>query len=383
MRRAAKRRQNATGRVVAPMVEQAVGQPKPSAPRATPDRASPSHLGATLLANANALRNPSFPERRTTPFLPPIVEVVRQCLQAVLPPKNVQVPLILPDLRMFDSVALYTDFSGDGDKSGYSTYGFLLCAYQPQPFESRMDEIRRRYGIVGREISYKNLNQQAGIRRALGPYLRAVDNLVPGLLCTICVPDEVEGLILGRVDEDDELHRELDGMTPAKHKLWKRKVMQKALRVFHVASYMLALLGRDRQKVFWMTDHDAIMANAELSRLATAVFYSLLEDYCSFELGKFGWAFPFKDRSNMVHHDLLSAVDLAAGGVARHVGERAGADTVRKECTDLIETWFGTSGIGCRKLNILISPGADPTELSASVMADTDPKGRTRVPLHL
>jgi hypothetical protein len=37
--------------------------------------------------------------------------------------------------------------------------------------------------------------------------------------------------------------------------------VEKLLRIVHMVAYLIALLGVDGQKIFWMSDHDAICAN--------------------------------------------------------------------------------------------------------------------------
>ncbi len=39
---------------------------------------------------------------------------------------------------------------------------------------------------------------------------------------------------------------------------WKPEIAEKALRVTHFVSFLTALLAHDGQKIFWMTDNDAM-----------------------------------------------------------------------------------------------------------------------------
>lgn len=329
----------------------------------------------TKFANLNVLRNPTLPSRQSTEWMPPIVAAVRSGIEAMLPsrPRKLPQELFLPDLREYESLSLYCDFAGDGGEGTHAAYSFLLCAFSPRGFTDRMQRIRGRFRLGTREIAYKNLSRQAGIRAALPEYFWALDNLVPGFLLTVSVPHEMTNMIMNQDGEDELLVRELSAVSAV---CWKPHVLQKALRVFHLGAFMISLLCREGQKLFWMSDNDAVIANRDLHRLAAAVFLPLIDDYCRFKLDKFAFAPPFEDRSDMTHIDLLSATDLAAGVFRQIVARLEGRNPVSRVTTEALEDWIGKSGIALRKANIRISRGTSDSELEAYVVGDLDPKGQ-------
>jgi hypothetical protein len=60
---------------------------------------------------------------------------------------------------------------------------------------------------------------------------------------------------------------------------FKPKIAEKALRVVHAAAFLTALLGHEGQKIFWMSDHDAICPDAEAHKRLLQLFHNVLTLY--------------------------------------------------------------------------------------------------------
>ena len=93
------------------------------------------------------------------------------------------------------------------------------------------------------------------------------------------------------------------------------KTAEKMMRVVHLVAYFVALLGSDKQNVFWMTDHDEIGPTQEQHRLLMELCFGRVLPFHQkpgTEFGTIGGAIPLKERS-VEFNDRLSLPDLVAG----------------------------------------------------------------------
>lgn len=67
----------------------------------------------------------------------------------------------------------------------------------------------------------------------------------------------------------------------------KPEVNEKLLRVVHIAAFLVGLLAHDGQKIFWMTDHDAISPTREMHEKTLDLFHRVLGIY-----SRKGYTFP-------------------------------------------------------------------------------------------
>jgi hypothetical protein len=85
-------------------------------------------------------------------------------------------------------------------------------------------------------------------------------NWLPGFLCTVAVDKRISTLF-GPLDDPSVpgmLVKLLEDMGLGGR---EPREVEKLLRIVHMVAYLIALLGVDGQKIFWMSDHDAICAN--------------------------------------------------------------------------------------------------------------------------
>lgn len=166
--------------------------------------------------------------------------------------------LLLPELNYEnETVAVFSDYGGESKDSRYNTYSFLVCALDhTYPFNGMMTFIRQKYGLNDKEISFKDF-KYGPVSRALDDYLSAL-NLIPGLLFTVVVEKEADSI---SPSEIKEIVKTLKDNNMGE---WKSGVVEKLLRICNISAYLVSLLIANGQKVFWMTDHDAIAANDNL-----------------------------------------------------------------------------------------------------------------------
>jgi hypothetical protein len=70
----------------------------------------------------------------------------------------------------------------------------------------------------------------------------------------------------------------------------KLEIAEKALRVVHTAAFLTALLGHEGQKIFWMSDHDAISPDLSAHNRLLALFQNVLSLYTDRQFGLIGGA---------------------------------------------------------------------------------------------
>jgi hypothetical protein len=222
-----------------------------------------------------------------------------------------------------------------------------------------------------KEIEFKDFGMGA-IQRALPSYLDTLNGYVPGLLFNLIVDKRILSLFgprnraTGRALAQSLKESGVGDLKP--------QVAEKMLRVVHTAAYLTALLGHDGQKIFWMSDHDAICANQAMHNGLLGLYQNILTLYSERKFGLMGGARPFDERSTDFL-DLLSAADIAAGSVGQYFTGRdeVGAENARvKLGAEKVLMWLGHDAVALKKLNIMFQLGSDGTLLSGAV--DFTPK---------
>ncbi len=294
--------------------------------------------------------------------------------------------LLLPDLSALanSTVGIFSDYSGEG-AGRYLTYSFLLCAYGSlETFRRKMKELRANCSLGNKEIEFKDFGMGV-VRNAVPAYLELLNGYVPGLLFTVLVDKRISSLF-GPQDRSTSvtLSRGLEEQGFGK---LKPQIAEKALRVVHTAAFLTALLGHEGQKIFWMSDHDAICADAEAHKRLLALFHSALSLYTERQFGLIGGALPFSERSTDFL-DLLSAADIVAGSVGQYftgrdeVGEQ---NVCIKEGAEKILVWLGHDGLALKKFCIQLCLGDDGTVRYGAI--EFNPKQTTDtvtfLPIHL
>lgn len=281
-------------------------------------------------------------------------------LQEHIERSDIRGKLILPDLRAFGnaSVGVFSDYGGESS-GAYYTYSVLVCGLNiAGALHQAMKDIRDRHALGTKEIAFKDF-RMGQIQRALPDYLNALDTLLPGFLFTLAVDKHLITLFGPQEktthDQPAELLRS-EGLGDR-----KPQIAEKLVRIVHLTAFLCGLLAHDGHKVFWMTDHDAICANAQLHQQTLNFFNRALLVYKrqGYSFPVVGGAAPFTER-NIEMLDLLSVADIVAGSLDQYLTQRdtvAPEDISVKQGCDLVLQWLGHDGIGLKKMNVLIRPG--------------------------
>jgi hypothetical protein len=270
--------------------------------------------------------------------------------------------LLLPELaHENETVAVFSDYGGESKDSRCFTYSFLVCAWQQTGlFHQLMAEIRRKYCLEDKEISFKDL-RYGPIKRALDDYLSALD-FVPGLLFTVIVEKGAASL----VGHNAETKETVEALRQKDFGEWKPTVVEKLLRVCHVSAYLVSLLVSNGQKVFWMTDDDAIAANDGLARYWLRIFGNLLSHFCKPELSFIGGGRPFEGK-HLQTLDLLSSADIVAGCVEHYFTRVSNGFEDAKEEVGKVLRWLCHDGILLKKQAVTIMKADTGGVLAGSV----------------
>jgi hypothetical protein len=293
-----------------------------------------SHDNLVNFMHETTMSNPALPLLPSSPDF--VFPSLTRELDILLTKCEQRKKLLLPELRNHDeALAVFSDYSGEHKDSKYYTYTFFATAHGVLfYFAEQMEALRREHfqDKYDKEISYKDI-QWGGIKRSLKHYLRLVDRM-PGLLLTVVVDKRIKSFFSG----DTKMIR--DTLVSAGLGEWKPSVAEKLLRVTHLVTYIIALLSKDGQKIFWMSDHDSIAESNNIH--ASKIVSSLLPDYGRKEHGSFGFATPFAERS-LMYLDALSMTDLVAGAVQHYFTQdkiTGGKFLVRNEDADITD-WLG------------------------------------------
>jgi hypothetical protein len=215
--------------------------------------------------------------------------------------------------------------------------------------------------------------------RNLGPWKDSIF-LVGGFLCTVAVDKRITTLF-GVPDDKTALKRLAQFLTDHGVGHWKARESEKLLRVVHMSAYLAALLGTDGQKIFWMTDHDAICSNQVQHNRMLAVFDNVLRIYTrpGVDFPLIGGALPFEERSVMMN-DLLSLPDVVAGSVAQYLTKLDSEDPATitlKEGANDVFAFLATDGPALRKVTFVLTLDVEgklatgPMDVALRVRADT------------
>lgn len=295
---------------------------------------------------------------------PPLAHAIQEAIRD----RHGRGKLLLPDLRAHrnQSVGVFSDFGGEDKSAKYATYSTLVCGWNLcGPFHERMKAIREKHGLKEKEIAFKDFGM-GPLLRSLPDYLDALD-LVPGFLFTLAVDRRLTSLFgpPGKETEEQIAHilksAGLGDRKPA--------VNEKLLRVAHLTAFLTGLLAHNGQRIFWMTDSDAISANRDMHEKTVTLYQRLLEIYARGRIFPvLRGALPFKPRSLQML-DLLSATDIVAGALNQYLSQwETVAETdiqVKEGCQHVLQ-WLAHEGVGLKKMVVRMHPGASDNTLQTS-----------------
>ena len=284
--------------------------------------------------------------------------------------------LLLPELRDNgnESIAIYSDYGGEASDSYYLTYSFLVCGWNHSfAFPEGMTDLRKKYKLKTKEINFKDL-RYGQIKRSLSEYLALLDNTVPGSLVSIVVDKRIKSFFGEKIPSYVYEELESRGLDH-----WKPKETEKVMRIVHVLSYLVALLSKEGQKLYWVTDNDSIAPNQSTHDHLASLFESVLTLYTNNKYPLIGYSTPFADRS-LQQIDFLSCADLAAGAVEHYFTRKKKFPDkkVKKEAERILE-WLGYDGICLKKHTTIIDQKDDGSiEMGEIVFSSEKRKARTK-----
>lgn len=304
----------------------------------------------------------------------PLVKLIEAQLQETHDRKK----LLLPELRKYGnkSIGIFSDYGGESNDSLYNTYAFLICGWNHSwGVLSEMKKVRDKYKLNNKEISFKDL-RYGPIKRSLKEYLNVMDFHAIGFLYTVIIEKGIASLF---ADSDKDLCKLIREKGFGD---WKPKVLEKLLRVTHIAGYLTALLSENGQKIFWMTDHDAIAPNEQKGQDILKLFDSVLTLYTKNSYERIGGAVPFAEKDTYTL-DLLSMTDLVAGSIEHYFTRNDKMDKLTvKEEADIILQWLGHNGLGLKKQTLLIQKEGDGVKGSSVIFEPKEkPKDLQMVPV--
>ena len=297
--------------------------------------------------------------------------------------------LILPNLAAFGNkvVGVFSDYGGEHKEAKYLTYSVLVCTFDLRSlFAEKMCAIRKDYQLGSKEIAYKDF-RMGQVLRALPDYLLTLSNYLPGFLLTLAVEKKALQAYTPTSKETSVL---LDaGLKSIGVEGRKPRVNAKLASVVELVAFLTALLGKDGQKVFWMTDHDSISPTNAKHQETLRAFQVLLGVFCrdGQEFSLIGGALPFEER-DVGMLDLLSATDICAGALSEYLTQRETRDVekiaVKAGCEHVLQ-WLAHDGIGLKKMTIIMRRGVDDSIESAAIefVLNNPPKDVTIVPISM
>jgi hypothetical protein len=221
---------------------------------------------------------------------------------------------ILPDLSHATELFVVSDYSGPSSErsSQFELFSFLVFAFHDAvEWESRRLKVRQSMG--NRTMSFKGLHDNAK-KRHLQAFLDAA-NCVPGLLVTMAV-SKTHASLFGP--------EPLDVRDPALSALehWKPSALEKALRVIHFLSFLLAGVSTEGQSFIWYTDEDEIAPNRDPSdrtrtRELGELWKTVLPNLVPFRVPQLVIGTKKDDEPSRSLTDLLAIPDLACGAWCR------------------------------------------------------------------
>lgn len=264
--------------------------------------------------------------------------------------------LLLPNLSALANrtVGIFSDYGGEDQSSRFFTYSFMVCAFGSLgPFKQEMASLRAKSGLGEKEIAFKDF-RYGPLRRMLPDYLQLYDNYINGLLFTLVVDKTISSLF-GPGDAETMRHI-TDALDQPGYGTVAPQVGEKLFRISHCIAYLLALLGQPGQKIFWMTDHDAIGETPEKHTKLVEILNMVLPLYTTKRFSRLGGARPFTPRA-FDFLDLLSIADIAAGTIAQVLSsmEALGKDNAQiKEGGDKVLRWLCYDSITLKKLSLIV-----------------------------
>ena len=290
------------------------------------------------------------PERPCeAPFMELISEVIRN--------RELAAPDLLPNLQNSADLVLASDYAGEHQHSQFQVLGYLLADGSesiPSWDEARKD-VRAKFLPDNRRIEFKGLGD--GLKqKAILPFLNSA-NSINGLILCVAIDKAIQEIVPGLISAKDWT------TVP-----WKPDAWEKLVRVAIFGSILVGGLSRPGQKLKWITDEDAIVANDKWVVDACRVIRTALWHYCPKCPDDVIMGIAGQIKDDRQAEDLVSIVDLAVGSVTESLSSigPAGVPIDTNIVTPIhgqlstkatiIHSWLSTSDVPLKKLICMVRP---------------------------
>ncbi|MED7670267.1 hypothetical protein GXB78_23975 [Pseudomonas moraviensis subsp. stanleyae] len=263
----------------------------------------------------------------------------------------------LPDFSGDDKVAVMSDFGGEHHDAHFTTYAFLIFAYNKAgPFIEQVEKLRRKHKILEPYSEFKFKDLKFGPRsRALPDFLHAIDNFIHGSLITVAIERKIETVFgPSKKVAHPFIEEQLSSLGLGN---WKGETGEKALRICHSIAMFVALMTHENQRLLWYCDNDSINENGQERSFGDTqkLFSHTLGMYCKHKFDLIGFGKSFEKKSHL--DDLLSVPDFAAGIIhdvlkSHHTGEDNIPGFPKKE---ILIKWLANESRFLSKTTIQIS----------------------------
>lgn len=215
--------------------------------------------------------------------------------------------ITFPDFSDSKKLIIACDYSGEHKESNYFTVSFILADFHKlTEFDQGRLYFRDKYDIGERRFEYKKIFRDKITTKGLTGFLRSVDT-IPGVLLNFSINKEIEGLF----ENLDEIKKENIFFHD-----WKLDDLGKLLWTVHLGSLFIALLSKENQNIYWLSDNDNIVANLDRKKATAKYFAYTLSIYLPHKIGDLALVVPEEGEKVLDAEDLISIPDLAGGALA-------------------------------------------------------------------
>ena len=264
---------------------------------------------------------------------------------------------LLPNLQNSTDLVLASDYAGENPHSQFQVLGYLLAdgSESIPAWDMARKAVRAKFLPDNRRIEFKSLGD--GLRqKAMLPFLNSA-NSINGLVLCVAIDKAIQQIV--------------PGLISAKHWAsvpWKPDVWEKLVRIAIFGSILVGGLSRPGQKLLWITDEDAIVANDNCLDDACLVMGTALWHYCPKGLDDVSMGIAGKFTDERQAEDLVSIVDLAVGSVTEGLSLIGPAGVPRATSiptpihghlstkAKLIHSWLSTVHVPLKKLVCMVRP---------------------------
>ena len=321
-------------------------------PPAIRKKATPIDGRVRQLANDLVLKDIRLPVKLDSEQQPLLFQLYNQELTKRLQERR----LLLPNFDKAGAVCIFSDYGGESSDSRYLTYTFTFVDYDflTLNYREAIKEIREEHGLQNpyKEIAFKDLSY-GPIQRALPSYLEMLDKSVNGLVFTLLVDKKVLSLLGENKKQTLELAAEQ--MRELGFGRLRPKTVEKLQRILLTLSYFTHLLVPTGKKIFWMTDHDSIVANSETAQQTSQMYSNAIHSFLNVKYDPVGFVTPFDKGTDEMFADLLSVSDLVAGAVEHYFTRKSTmTDLTVSQGANQILMWLARQAVVLKKLCIMV-----------------------------